>query len=79
MAKKTKARKKSVPSLKAAFRKSLKAARALRGKVAEKAELDSTIKGLTDLEAQAAGKCGSGTWARKFTLSAPTTKSAKKR
>jgi hypothetical protein len=74
MAKKPKAGKKTVPSLKAAFAKSLKAARSLRGKVAEKGDLDATIKGLTDLQAQAAGKCGTGTWARKFTLAAPKKK-----
>ena len=42
MAKKPKARKKTVPSLKAAITKSLKAAKALRGKVAEKGDLDGT-------------------------------------
>jgi hypothetical protein len=81
MAKRPKARKKAVPSLKAAVTKSLKSARALRGKVAERADLDATIKGLEYLQAQAAKGCGTGTWARKFTLAAakPARKSAKKR
>jgi len=80
MAKKPKARKKTVPSLKSAITKSLKAAKALRGKVAEKGDLDATIKGLSYLEAQAAGRCGTGTWARKFTLvSQPTSRASRKR
>jgi hypothetical protein len=80
MAKKSKARKKTVPSLKAAVTKSLKSARALRGKVAEKSDLDAAIKSLEYLQAQAAKGCGATTWARKFTLvSKATGKSAKKR
>jgi hypothetical protein len=80
MAKKSKARKKTVPSLKSAVTKALKSARALRGKVAEKAKLDATIKGLDYLKTQAAKGCGTGTWARTFTAVAkPTGKSAKKR
>lgn len=80
MAKKSKARKKAVPSLKAAVTKSLKSARALRGKVAEKGALDAAIKGLENLQTQAAKGCGTSSWARKFTLvSKATGRSAKKR
>jgi hypothetical protein len=74
MAKKSKGGKKAVPSLKAAFKKSLDAAKKLRGKVAEKSDLDATIKGLTDLQAKAAKGCGAQTWARKFTLVSTSTK-----
>jgi hypothetical protein len=80
MAKKSKARKKTLPSLKAAVTKSLKSARALRGKVAEKGDLDAAIKGLEYLQTQAAKGCGTSSWARKFTLASKATgKSAKKR
>jgi hypothetical protein len=80
MAKKPKARKKTISSLKPVLTKSLKAAKALRGKVAETKELNALINSLETLRASAASNCPQQTWARKFTLVAkPTGKSAKKR
>jgi hypothetical protein len=78
MAKKSKARKNTVPSLKPALTQSLKAAKALRGKVAERRDLDALIKGLTDLQARAAKGCGATTWGRTFTLAKATAKSTKR-
>ena len=74
-----KARIASVPSLKPHLARSLKEAKALRGKVADSAELEYLISHLEDLQSTAASNCPAGSWGRKFALvSAPSKKSSRK-
>jgi hypothetical protein len=86
MAKKktSKARTVKVPSLSPHLARSLKAAKALRGKVAEADDLEGLITHLQNVTATASSGCSPSTgWARKFTLASKpaktSTKSAKKR
>ncbi len=77
MAKKT--RTASVSSLKPHLSKSLKEAKALRGKVAKSADLESLIGHLEALQFSASSNCTGTSWARKFALaSAAPAKSARK-
>ena len=74
-----KARIASVSSLKPHLTRSLKEAKALRGKVAKSAELESLIGHLEALQSSASSNCPAGSWGRKFELlSAPPAKSARK-
>jgi hypothetical protein len=81
MAKKkaSKARSSTVASLKPHLARSLKEAKALRGKVANDADLQDLIDHLETLQASASSNCPVSTWARKFALGAvPATKASKK-
>jgi hypothetical protein len=74
-----KARTASVSSLKPHMARSLKQAKALRGKVAKSAELEKLIGQLEALQSAAASNCTGTSWGRKFAIaSAPPAKSARK-
>lgn len=83
--KSSKARQAAVPSLKPHVTRSLKAAKALRGKVAKPEDLEDLITHLDRLKTMAENNCGAGTnWSRKFAMAAmpakkTSRKSAKKR
>lgn len=69
----------TVSSLKPHLKRSLKQARALRGKVAKPAELDDLISHLQTLQATAQSNCPTDTWMRKFALAAkPAKKTSRK-
>jgi hypothetical protein len=74
-----KARIASVLSLKPHLARSLKEAKALRGKVAKSADLESLIGHLEALQSSAATNCSGTSWGRKFELAAaPPAKTARK-
>jgi hypothetical protein len=87
MAKKksSKVRVAEVPSLRPHLARSLKAAKALRGKVAVAEDLEDLIAHLQNVQTTASSGCSPSTgWARKFALASKpakktSTKSAKKR
>jgi hypothetical protein len=75
MAKKaSKARKKTVPSLKASLSQALRSAKSLKGKVAAAAELDELIAKLGEAQNTAAASCPTKTFARAFSLVSRTSK-----
>ena len=75
----SKARTAVVPSLKPHLTRSLKKAKALRGKVAKSADLESLIGHLEALQSSAASNCSATNWARKFALAAtPAKKTSRK-
>jgi hypothetical protein len=68
-----------VPSLKPHLTRSLKEARALRGKVAEPEDLAALITHLEGLEATAKSNCPTGSgWGRAFTLATTARKAVRK-
>ena len=79
-----KARTASVSSLKPHLTRSLKEAKALRGKVAKSRDLEALIGHLEALQSSAASNCTGTSWGRTFELVAATPakstrKTAKKR
>jgi len=75
-----KARSASVSSLKPHLSRSLKEARALRGKVARSAELETLIGELEALQSTASRNCTGTSWGRTFVLAAAApARSARKR
>jgi hypothetical protein len=60
------------------LKKVLDEAKALKGKVVEKEELDALITDLKTLQASAQDNCPVNVWYRKFTLKSATTASRKK-
>jgi hypothetical protein len=80
MAKKTaKSRRKSVPSLKAPLARALKSAKALKGKVAQAAELEALITHLKKVQTLAEDSCPTKVYSRTFSLVSKASKVSKKR
>src|SRR5262245_12200752 len=67
-ARRSKARTAEVSSLRPAIVRSLKQAKALRGRVASAAQLEDLIHHLESIRAMASLGSGAGSWARKFAL-----------